>query len=78
MLAGRYLVMRRLDVHAHLLEREDDLAADVLAEIDRRKVEVAGRVVGFDGRPSVAAQEQEELGLRPGLHRQAAIGGHAR
>ena len=44
-LAGRDLVVRGLDVKAHLLERQDDLAADVLAEIDRRQIEVAARVV---------------------------------
>ena len=65
MLPRRHFVMRRLDVKSHLLERQDDLAADVLAEIDRREVEVAARVVRFGGRLAVGASlEQEELGLR--------------
>ena len=63
-LARRDFVMRGLDVHAHLLEGDDDLAADVFAEIDRREVEVAGAIVRFGGRLAVAAQEQEELGFR--------------
>ena len=49
-LARRHLVVRGLDLEAHRLEREDDLAADVLAEIDRREVEVAGGVVRFGRR----------------------------
>ena len=74
-LAGRDLVMRGFDVHAHLLERDDDFAADVFTEIDRREIEVAGRVVRLGGGLAVAAQEQEELGFRPRHHREAALGG---
>ena len=73
-LAGRDFVMRGLDVESHLLEREDDLAAHILAEIDRREIEVAGGVVGLGRRLAVAALKQEELGLGPGLHREAALG----
>ena len=45
-----HLVMRRLDVKSHLLECEDDLAADVFAEVDRCQVEITTRVVRFRGR----------------------------
>ena len=73
-LARRHLVMRGFDVEPHLLEREDDLAAHVFAEIDGREIEVAGGIVGFGGWLAVAALKQEELGLGPGLHREAALG----
>ena len=33
--------MRGLDVKAHRFEREDDLAADVFAHVDRAQIEVA-------------------------------------
>ena len=64
-LPGRDLVVGGLDVHAHLLERQDNLAPHVLAEVDGGEVEVAGRVVRLGGRPAVAALEEEELGFRP-------------
>ena len=74
-LAGGDFVMRGLDVEPHRLEREHDLAAHVLALIDRRQVEVAARVVRLGGRLAVAPLEQEELGLGPRVHREAALGG---
>ena len=75
-LAGRDFVMRGFDVKPHLLEREHDLAAHVLAEIDRREIEVSGGVVRFGGGLAVAALEEEELRLWSRLHREAALGGH--
>ena len=78
-LARRHLVMRRLDVKSHLLERQHDLAADVLAEIDRRQIEVAAGVVRLGRRLAVrTALEQEELGLGPGVHREALARAPAR
>ena len=75
-LARRDLVMRGLDVKSHLLEREDDFAADVFAEIDRRQVEIAAGVVRLGRRLAVAAPlEQEELRLGSRLHREALLGG---
>ena len=68
MLAGRDFVVRGLDVKAHRFEREHDLAADVLAQVDRAQVEVAGGIVRFGRRHAVLRLEQEELGLRSRLH----------
>jgi hypothetical protein len=76
-LARGDLVMRGLDVHAHLLEGDDDFAPDVFAEIHRREIEVTRLVVRFGGRLAVAAQEQEELGFGSRHHREAALGGQA-
>ena len=70
-LARRDLVVRRLDVEAHRLEREHDLAADVLAHVDRAQIEVAGGVVRFGGRNAVLGLKEEELRLGPGVHRVA-------
>ena len=67
-LTRRHLVMRRFDLEAHRLEREHDLAADVLAEIDRREIEVAGRVVRLGGRHAVLRLEEEELRFRARVH----------
>ena len=57
-LAGRHFVMRGFDVDAHLLEGDDDVAADVFAEIDGREIEIAGAIVRFGGGPAVAAAER--------------------
>ena len=46
-LARRDLVVRRLDLEPHRLEHLDDVAPRVLAEVDRREVEVAADVVGL-------------------------------
>src|SRR4029078_12392341 len=69
--------MRRLDVEPDRLERENYLAADVFALIDRRQVEIAARVVRLGGGRAVAPREQEDLGLGPRVHREAALGGQA-
>ena len=53
MLACGDFVMRRLDVESHLLERQHDLAPDVLTQIDGREVEVAAGVVRFGRRLAV-------------------------
>ena len=75
-LADRDLVVRRLQVEAHLLQRQLDVAAAVLAAVDRGHVEVGRGVVRVDGRVAVGVQpEQEELGLRADLHRVAEVGG---
>ena len=68
MLTPRRLVMRRLDLEAHLLEHQDDLPPDVLALVDRREIEVPRRVVRLGGRLVVAGLEEEEFRLRPGAH----------
>ena len=61
-LTRRDLVVRSLHVHAHLLERDDDLAPHVLAKINRRQIEVAGGVVSFGRRPSIVPEEEKEYG----------------
>ena len=71
-LAPGRLVMRGLDLEPHLLEHQHDLATDVLALIHRREVEVARRVVRLGRRLVVSRLEQEELGLGPGTHGEAA------
>ena len=70
-LAGGDLVVRRLDVDADRLERQDDLPAHVLAEVDGREVEIAGGVVRVGGGLAVARLEEEELRLRSAVHRVA-------
>ena len=72
MLAGCHLVMGGLHLEAHALERDDDLAPHVLAEIHRGEIEVASRVVGLGGRFALPRLEQEEFGLGPRHHRDAA------
>ena len=58
-LARGDLVVRGLDVKAHLLESEHDLTADVFTQVDRRQVEVAARVVRFGRRLAEAGVEKE-------------------
>ena len=70
-LAGGDLVVRRLDVDADRLERQDDLPPHVLAEVDGREVEIAGGVVRVGGGLAVARLEEEELRLRSAVHRVA-------
>ena len=69
-------VMGGFDMESHLLERQHDFSTHVLAKIDRRKVEVARRVMGFGRWLAVAPLKQEELRLRSGLHREAAFRRH--
>ena len=65
-LAGRDLVVRRLDLEAHLLERQDDVAPRLFAAVHGRQVEVRALVVRVDDRVAVGvAAEEEELRLRP-------------
>ena len=71
-LTDRDLVMRGLEIEAHRREGVLDVAAGVLAEIERADVEVARDVVRIDRRIAVAvAAEEEELGLRAALHLEA-------
>ena len=71
-LAGRDLVVGRLDLEAHLLEGEDDVPARFLAAVDGGQVEVGALVVRVDDRIAVGvAAEQEELGLGARDHRVA-------
>ena len=75
-LADRDLVVRGLDLEAHLLERDLDVAPAVLAAVDRGDVEVRRGVVRVDGRVAVAVElEEEELGLGADVHRVAQVGG---
>ena len=52
-LADRDLVVGGLELEAHLLERDLDVAPAVLAAVDRRDVEVRRGVVRVDGRVAV-------------------------
>ena len=64
MLAGGDLVVGRLDLEAHRLEGDDDVAPGLLAAVDRGQVEVGARVVRVDDRVAVrVAPEEEELRL---------------
>ena len=64
-LPGRHLVVRGLDLEAHLLEREDDVAAGLFAPVDGGQVEVGALVVRVDDGIAVrVAAEEEELRLR--------------
>ena len=66
-LAGRDLVVGRLDPDPERLEGVDHVLADLLGEV-RREVEVAGLIVRQRGDAAVlAAPEQEELELRAGV-----------
>jgi hypothetical protein len=77
-LAVRDLVVRGLDLEAHALQQVDHGAPRVLAEVDGREVEVAADVVRLRRGAAVGAgAEEEELGLHPGLHREAQPGGRA-
>ena len=67
-LAGRDLVMSGLDPDAERLESVDHVLADLLGKISR-EVEVARLVMRQRlDRAVVAAPEEEELELRPGVH----------
>ncbi len=64
---GADLVVRGLDLEAHLLQREHDVAARLFAPIDGRQVEVGALVVRVDDRvPVGVAPEEEELRLGAG------------
>jgi hypothetical protein len=72
----RHLVVRRLDLEPHLLEVVHDPAPRILAEIDRREIEVGADVVRLGGRLAVRPPlEHEELGFHPRVHREAELGG---
>jgi hypothetical protein len=68
------LVVSRLDVEAHGLECQDDLAAHVLALVHRRQVEIASGVVRLGRRRAVLALKQEKLRLGPRVHHVALLG----
>jgi hypothetical protein len=70
-LAGRDLVVRGFHMEAHRLERQHDLAPDVLAHVDRAQVEVAGAVVRFGGGNAVLGLKEKELRFRSGVQRVA-------
>ena len=71
----RDLVMRRLDLEPHLLERRDDRATRFLAAVHRREVEVAAHVVRRRRRRAVGGRlEEEELRLHARLHHVALRG----
>ena len=75
-LAGGDLVVRRLDLEAHRLEHDHDVAPALLSEVDRGQVEVAAGVVGVErGASLLVLLEQKELGLRPGHHLEALFRG---
>ena len=64
-LARRHLVVRRLDLEAHLLQHDHDVAPALLAPVHRREVEVAADVVRLDAWVAARVRlEEEELGLR--------------
>ena len=63
-------MVRRLDLEAHLLQRIDDRAPRLLAQVHRCQVEIAPHVVCRRARRAVGTQaEHEELRLHPGKHR---------
>ena len=68
------LVMSRLDVKTHLLERQHDLATHVFAEIDRRQVEIAAGVVRLGRRRALTPLKEKEFRLGPGIHHVAFAG----
>src|SRR5450759_3555026 len=69
---GGYFDLTPVDLEAHRLERDDAVAAGLLATVDRGEVEVAALVVRVDDRIAVRVpHEEEELGLRPGHERVA-------
>ena len=68
MLGGSTLVVARLDLEPHVLQREHDIAPRVLSEIDRTQVEVSCHLPGIRRRISfVVRLEQEELALGPDI-----------
>ena len=72
-LAGRDFVVAVLDADAHLLEREDRLAAQVAGDVERRQVEVAALVERRRALSDVL--EVEELQLRADVEGEAEVGG---
>ncbi|CDN43139.1 Putative uncharacterized protein [Paenibacillus sp. P22] len=73
MLAWSDLVMGGLDLEVHLLERQHDFAAAVLAEVHRRQIEITALVVELGRRLALLVRlEQEEFGLRTYVHRSEA------
>ncbi len=70
------LVVRRLDLEAHLLENVHHRPPRILAEICRREVEIAADVVGDRRRLALGTWlEHEELGFHPRVHRVAHLRG---
>ena len=63
------LVMRRLHLEPHLLERRHDRASRLLATVHRRQVEVSAHVMRRRRCRAVGGRlEQEELRLHAGVH----------
>ena len=74
MLPLGHLVMAGLDLEAHLLEHQTDLASHMAAVIDRRHIEVASRVRGARGRQALLIRlKQEELHLGADVERVAHV-----
>ena len=70
------LVVGSLDLEAHLLQRQADLAAGALAVIQRAQVEVTGLVGGGGGGVAgLIGLEEEELALRADVEGVAHVGG---
>ncbi|HEV8177953.1 MAG TPA: hypothetical protein VGP44_09725, partial [Gemmatimonadales bacterium] len=75
-LAGSYLVMRRLHLKAHFHQLLHDHSPDFLTTIDRSQVEVGRRIVSNSGgRPVGCLFEEKEFGLAPRHHRKAEFPG---
>ena len=66
-LAGRDLVVRRLDLEAHLLEREHDVAPRLFAPVDGGQVEVArpASCVSMIGSPFASRRKRKNSASGP-------------
>ena len=74
MLPRRHLVVRRLDLEAHLLQVGDDQPPRLLAPVHRADVEVAGDVVHLGRRAAARVLvEEEELRLDARHHLEAQL-----
>ena len=65
MLPCRHLMVRGLDLKAHVLQRHADLAPRALAAVERTQIKIAGLVVRLrDGIAGVVRLEEEKLAFR--------------
>ncbi len=70
MLTAGQLVVGGLNLKAHVLQRQADVAPDALAAVDGGHVKIAGLIPGMGGGLAVLGQlEQEKLALRPHIKR---------